>query len=38
MPAEFNVLSVRDALLRRPEIRHSPSYTKWAIANHHVLA
>jgi hypothetical protein len=38
MPAEFNVLSVRDALLRRPEIRHSPSYTKWAITNHHVLA
>jgi MoxR-like ATPase len=38
MPIEFNVLSVRDALQRRPEIRHCPSYTKWAIANHHVLA
>jgi MoxR-like ATPase len=38
MPTEFNVLSVRDALQRRPEIRHSPGYTKWAIANHHVLA
>jgi MoxR-like ATPase len=38
MPAEFNVLCVRDASLRRPEIRHTPAYTKWAIHNHHVLA
>jgi MoxR-like ATPase len=38
MPAEFNVLCVRDASLRRPEIRHTPSYTKWAIAHHHLLA
>ena len=38
MPTEFNVLCVRDASLREPAIRHTPSYTKWAIANHPVLA
>jgi hypothetical protein len=38
MPTEFGVLCVRDASLRRPEIRHTSSYTKWAIANHHALA
>lgn len=38
MPIEFRVLCVRDASLRRPAIRHTASYTKWAIENHHVLA
>ena len=38
MPTEFRVLSVRDATLREPAIRHTPAYTKWAIENHHVLA
>ena len=38
MPTEFSVLCVRDASLRQPGIRHTPSYTKWAIENHHVLA
>lgn len=38
MPTEFRVLCVRDASLREPGIRHTPSYTKWAIENHHVLA
>lgn len=38
MPTEFRVLSVRDATLRSPTIRHSAGYTKWAIENHHVLA
>lgn len=38
MPTEFNVLCVRDASLREPAIRHTPSYTKWAVANHAVLA
>ena len=38
MPTEFRVLCVRDASLREPAIRHTSSYTKWAIENHHVLA
>ncbi len=38
MPTEFSVLSVRDASLREPAIRHTAGYTKWAIDNHHVLA
>jgi MoxR-like ATPase len=38
MPTEFRVLCVRDASLRQPEIRHTPSYTKWAIENHDVIA
>lgn len=38
MPTEFRVLCVRDASLRQPAIRHTPSYTKWAIENHAVLA
>lgn len=38
MPVEFSVMCVRDAALRRPEIRHTPSYTQWAIENHHVLS
>jgi len=38
MPTEFGVLSVRDATLRDPAIRHTAGYTKWAIENHHVLA
>ena len=38
MPTEFSVLCVRDASLRQPGIRHTASYTKWAIENHHVLA
>jgi hypothetical protein len=38
MPTEFRVLCVRDASLRQPGIRHTASYTKWAIENHHVLA
>src|SRR5262249_4968000 len=38
MPTEFRVLSVRDATLREPAIRHTGAYTKWAIENHHVLA
>ena len=38
MPTEFSVLCVRDASLREPGIRHTASYTKWAIENHRVLA
>lgn len=38
LPTEFRVLCVRDASLREPGIRHTASYTKWAIENHHVLA
>ncbi len=38
MPTEFNVLCVRDATLRAPEVRHSPAYTQWAVENHHVVA
>ncbi|HVH88370.1 MAG TPA: hypothetical protein VM912_16740 [Terriglobales bacterium] len=37
MPTEFRVLSVRDAMLREPAIRHTSAYTKWAIENHQVL-
>jgi hypothetical protein len=38
VPTEFRVLCVRDASLREPAIRHTPSYTKWAIEHHSVLA
>ena len=38
MPTEFRVLCVRDASLREPGIRHTASYTKWAIENHDVIA
>lgn len=38
MPTEFSVLCVRDASLRQPAIRHTASYTRWAIENHPVLA
>jgi hypothetical protein len=37
MPTEFRVLCVRDASLRQPAIRHTRSYTQWAIQNHHVF-
>src|SRR5258708_3237741 len=38
MPTEFSVLCVRDASLKQPAVRNTPGYTKWAIANHHVIA
>jgi MoxR-like ATPase len=38
MPTEFSVLCVRDASLKQPSVRNTAGYTKWAIANHHVLA
>jgi hypothetical protein len=38
MPVEFNVLAVRDASLRTPDIRHTAAYTTWAVENHHVLS
>ena len=38
MPTEFSVLCVRDATVRTPEIRHTPTYTAWAIENHHAVA
>jgi hypothetical protein len=38
MPTEFRVLCVRDASLREPALRHTSSYTKWAIEHHSVLA
>ncbi len=38
MPTEFNVLAVRDASLRDPNIRHTAGYTAWAVENHNVLA
>jgi len=38
MPTEFSVLCVRDATVRTPEIRHTPTYTAWAISNHHAVA
>ncbi len=38
MPKEFDVLCVRDSLLRQPLVKHTPAYTKWAINNHHVVA
>ena len=37
MPTEFNVMCVRDALLRQPAVKHAPAFTQWATANHHVL-
>jgi hypothetical protein len=38
MPKEFNVMCVQDALLRQPAVKHTPTYTKWAVANHHLMA
>jgi len=38
MPTEFSVLCVRDASLKQPSVRNTAGYTKWAIANHHVIA
>jgi hypothetical protein len=38
MPTEFSVLCVRDVSLRQPAVQHTPAFTKWATANHHVLA
>lgn len=38
MSTEFSVLCVRDASLREPAIRHTPSYTRWAVENHNVIA
>lgn len=38
MPTEFSVLCVRDAMLCHPDVQHTPAFTKWATANHHVLA
>jgi MoxR-like ATPase len=38
LPVEFQVLCVRDASLRAPEVRHTPAYTRWAIAHHDALA
>jgi hypothetical protein len=38
MPTEFNVLCVSDASKRTPEIRHTPSYTRWAVENHHAVS
>ena len=38
MPIEFSVMCVRDASIRQPAVQHTPAYTRWAIANHYVLA
>jgi hypothetical protein len=38
MPVEFRVLSVRDATLREPSIKHTGAYVRWAVDHHHVLA
>lgn len=38
MPTEFQVLCVRDAAVREPNIKHTSAYVKWAVENHHVLA
>jgi hypothetical protein len=38
MPTEFRVLTVRDAMLREPAVKHTAGFTKWAVQNHHVLA
>ncbi len=38
MPTEFSVLSVRDASLRQPLVRHTAGYTKWAVLNHHAIS
>lgn len=38
MPVEFSVMCVRDASIRCPAVQHTLAYTKWAVANHDVLA
>lgn len=38
MPKEFTVFSVRDALLRTPDVQHTPAFTQWAIEHHSVLS
>ena len=38
MPTEFAVFSVRDAMLRTPDLKHTPAFTQWAIEHHSVLS
>jgi len=38
MPTEFTVFSVRDAMLRTPDVKHTPAFTQWAIEHHSVLS
>jgi MoxR-like ATPase len=38
MPPEFTVFSVRDALLRTPDVKHSPAFTRFAVEHHQVLS
>jgi hypothetical protein len=38
MPPEFRVFSVHEAILRTPDIKHTPAFTKWAVEHHEVLS
>jgi hypothetical protein len=38
MPAEFRVFSVHAALLRTPDIKHTPAFTQMAIEHHQFVA
>jgi hypothetical protein len=38
MPPEFRVFSVHEAMLRTPDIKHTPAFTQWAVEHHQVLS
>ena len=38
MPPEFTVFAVRDAMLRTPDVKHTPAFTRFAVEHHQVLS
>ena len=38
MPPEFTVFAVRDAMLRSPDVKHTPAFTRFAVEHHQVLS
>ena len=38
MPPEFTVFAVRDAMLRSPDVKHTASFTRFAVEHHQVLS
>lgn len=38
MPPEFTVFAVRDAMLRAPDVKHTPAFTRFAVEHHQVLS
>jgi len=38
LPPEFTVFAVRDAMLRTPDVKHTPAFTRFAVEHHQVLS